>query len=219
MLRRVLMLLALFSLTLAGCASTGGTTDNGGNEPVDPANDTETDAWATKMYGDARVFYFVKQGAQGVAGASQKEIRYTLINKTHSLYRGLPDNQLKPEEYYISNADMMDVLNGLRKKCDFFEISREIGSRDPFKLAQAQPYTQTERFIAVEIIKDGVVNCAYLPRQPINDAVLASLNDEQKTYLRHFTDAQNIVVFYTRYALPRGTSSTGSGPNIRRNPR
>ena len=220
MLYRSLILLALLTVSLAGCASTGTTSNGGGEAPaVDASGDTETEAWATKMYGDARVFYFVKQGAQGVAGASQKEIRYTLINKTHSLYRGLPDNQLKAEEYYISNADMMDVLNGLRKKCDFFDLSREIGSRDPFAVAKSQAYTQTERFIAVEIIKDGVVNCAYLPRQPINDSVLASLNDEQKAYLRHFTDAQNIVVFYTRYALPRGTSGTGGGPNIRRNPR
>jgi hypothetical protein len=134
MLYRSWILAALLLLTLAGCASTGGTTDNGGgDEPVDPTSDTETEAWATKMYGDARVYYYVKQGAQGVAGAAQKEVRYTLINKTHSLYRGLPDNQLRADEYYISNADMMDMLNGLRKKCSFFEISREIGSRDPLQ--------------------------------------------------------------------------------------
>jgi hypothetical protein len=220
MLYRAWILSALLLLLLAGCA-TEGPSSNGGSEPVDSSGDTETEAWATRMYGDARVFYYVKPGAQGVTDKTQpqKELRYTLINKTHSLYRGLPDNQLKPEEYYISNADMMDVLNGLRKKCAFFELSREIGSRDPFAVAKAQSYTQTERFIAVEIIKDGVVNCAYFPRQPITDAILASLNDDQKAYLRHFTDAQNIIVFYTRYALPRGTSSTGNGPSMRRNPR
>lgn len=214
---RMLTLLGLTLLLLAGCASTGPVSDNGGETPA--GEDTETKEWANQMYGDARVFYYVKQGAQGVAGASQKEIRYTLINRTHSLYRGLPDNQLRADEYYISNADMMDMLNGLRKKCAFFDQAREIGSRDAFKLAQSQPYTQTERFIAVEIIKEGVVNCAYFPRQPINDAVLASLNEQEKERLRHFSSAQEIVVFYTRYALPRGTSSTGSGPNIRRNPR
>ena len=219
MLYRSWILAALLLLSLAGCASDGGSSTDGGGESADPVEETETEAWATKMYGDARVFYYVKQGAQGVAGAAQKEVRYTLINKTHSLYRGLPDNQLRADEYYISNADMMDMLNGLRKKCAFFDQAREIGSRDAFKLAQSQPYTQTERFIAVEIIKEGVVNCAYFPRQPINDAVLASLNEQEKERLRHFSSAQEIVVFYTRYALPRGTSSTGSGPNIRRNPR
>lgn len=213
--------LALFLATLmllAGCASVPDS--NGGTDtPSNPDADTEAPEWATRMFGDARVYYLVKQGAKGVAGASQKEIRYTLINRTHSLYRGLPDNQLRSDEYYISNADMMDLLNGLSKKCQFFDLAREIGSRDPFALAQAQPYGQTERFIAVEIIKNGVVNCAYFPRQPINDAVLQTLNDQEKQRLRHFGSAQEIVVFYTRYALPRGTSSTGRAPDIRRNPR
>jgi hypothetical protein len=211
---RFCLLATLFTVLLAGCQS--GPEGNGNVEDQNPGGDTESEAWATKMYGDARVYYFVKQGARGVKGASQKEIRYTLINRTHSLYRGLPDSQLRADEYYISNADMMDVLNGLRKKCEFFELSREIGSRDPFALAQSQPYSQTERFIAVEIIKDGVVNCAYMPRQPINDEILKVLSPEEKERLRRFSDAQDVIVFYTRYALPRGTSSTGRPAKIDR---
>ena len=210
---RFFLLLCSLTLLCASCASTGSpTTTDGTSEPVE-TSETEKPEWAEKHIGDVRVFYFVKAGARGASGVenneNQKEVRITLINRTHSLYRGMSDNKLAKEEYYLTNADTHDLLVILRDKTAFFDsgVSSNIGNRDPIKRAMADE--KVDRIIAVERIVDGKADCSYLSR-PREQYVVNPTEIERNRYKR-FNEAQEWVLRYSRWALPRGTSGDGFG--------
>lgn len=206
---RTLLLLLSFPLLLSACvaASEPGAAPRGGEALAD----TETREWADKNIGDVRIFYYVKPGARGASGVDQnedqKEVRITLINRTHSLYRGLPDSRLAREEFYLSNADAHDLLVILQDKVRFFErnMAVNIGNSDPVKKAKAD--SRVDRIIAVEIIRDGKVDCSYLSRP--REQYIVNPGEAEKTRYRRFNEAQEWVLRYSRWALPRGGAGEG----------
>lgn len=206
---RFLLVLIFPALLCGACSSTSEPGD--GPRAADPSSDTETIDWADRNIGDVRIFYYVKPGARGASGVEhnedQKEVRITLINRTHSLYRGMPDSRLAREEFYLSNADAHDLLVILQDKVRFFErnMAVNIGNSDPVKKVKAD--SRADRMIAVEIIRDGKVDCSYLMRP--REQYVVNPSEADKTRYRRFNDAQEWVLRYSRWALPRGGAGEG----------
>jgi hypothetical protein len=102
----------LLVLLVAACESTPKSNDNGIDET---AEQDQLEQQAYEATGDVRVFYYVK-GMQLESAfrkgdmVSQEELRHTLLNKSHSFYRGVPDHQMRPEERLLYNSDMYDLL-------------------------------------------------------------------------------------------------------------
>ncbi len=204
-----LSFLLVVAALLGACASTGPAVNN-------PDSQEDREKLARARIGDVRVFYFIKpsQGGAGVDGETkpQREVRTTLISHGHTLYTGMPDSQLKDDEYYIWNEYAHDLLVALRDDVRFFEApgAVNIGDQDPVRRALNDP--AVERVIAVEVIRDGKVSCSYLARNWVRPG--ESLNNEQKTRYLKFNRAQELVVYCIRHALPRGTAARGDGGNI-----
>lgn len=217
MLSRLFIAASLIAvMTLCACASTGG---GGGTTTPTETNPEDTEKLALQKIGNVRVFYYVKAGTvgggsghSGVPTSTQKEIRTTLINKGHAMYEGMPDNQMKEDEYYLWSADMHDLLVVLRDQVKFFESpgAVNIGERDAIARASSDP--SVDRMIAVEVIRDGKVACSYLARNWVAGG--ATLTDEQKTRYKKYNEAQEFILRCIRNALPRGTARPGVGDDI-----
>ncbi|MCC6575240.1 MAG: hypothetical protein IT462_15795 [Planctomycetes bacterium] len=209
---------AIFVLTmtlLGACASAGG----GTTQPTDTGDPEQQEKLALDKIGSVRVFYYVKGGTigggsghSGVPTATQKEIRTTLINKGHAMYEGMPDNQLKEEEYYLWSVDMHDLLVVLRDQVKFFESpgAVNIGEKDPIARATNDP--SVDRMIAVEVMREGKVACSYLARNWVAGG--AVLDSDQKARYKKYNEAQEFILRCIRNALPRGTARPGEGGNV-----
>ena len=211
------LLLAVLIVTLGACATTGG--GGGVDNPTPTTSGEDPEEFARKKIGDVRVFYYVKPGTvgggsghAGVPTSTQKEIRTTLISNKHSLYAGMPDNQLKDDEYYIWNVDMHDLLVVLRDQVRFFEApgAINIGDEDPINRAKNDP--TVDRMISVEVLRDGKVACSYLARNWVEGG--RQLDADQKVRYGKYNQAQELVLRCIRNALPRGTANRGEGGNL-----
>lgn len=209
MLRYALSCLLL--LTVAACSSgPGASNDPGPDAPPDERGNVEkVEREALARIGDVRVYYYQKAGTKPSAvrpGTTVEQPRqlHVLVNKGHSFYADTPDYKMLPEERLLNSVDMHDLLVILRDQMGFFErgASLNIKGEDPIRRADREE--RTDRMIAVQQIKDGKVNTSYFARRIQEESIDAA---RSKT----FNDCQAIVLQALANALPRGSTSEGSG--------
>ena len=207
-MRKAAFLFLLLALALSACASSTG--DDAGastDGSIDPNGDADRlESEAAGVIGDVRVFWYVKSAMLPGAGGrdvEQREQRSILINKGHSFYRGMPEQNMRKEERFLMNVDMYDVLITLKDR-GFFSKGNAVNvlSDDPVERADRE--LQTTRMIAVQQIKDGKVNTSYFARREGEDVL-----DRDRALA--FNECQSIVMRAIAGALPRGDADYGAG--------
>ena len=207
-MRKAAFILIAFAFVLSACASGGGTGGNiSTNGDIDPNADADTlEKQAYEVIGDVRVFWYVKNAllpGSGGREVEQKEQRSTLINKGHSFYRGMAEQDMKDEERFLMNADMYDLLTAL-KAIGFFDKGNAVNILSDEPVDRADRELQTTRIIAVQQIKDGKVNTSYFARR-INE------HEADRDRAKVFNDCQAVIMQAIAGALPRGTAGVGAG--------
>jgi hypothetical protein len=191
-----------FVLLFAACSGTGNTPNPGGGMDHD-----EAEEFAYSRTGDVRVFYYIKPSS-AIVGAHSGGVReqsrqlHILVNRSHSDYLGQPESRLRPEERFMHNADMHDLLVVLRDKVGFFDRGNAVNIRDQDPVSRADNDPQISRMIAVEQVRGGQVNTSYF-------AIGVNENDIQR--YRSFERAQAWMLEAVRVALPRGHAGHGVG--------
>jgi hypothetical protein len=203
----------IFILLLAACESTPKSNDEGTVDET--ATQDELESQAYEVTGDVRVFYYVKDMLLDSAfkkgeTVPQEELRHTLLNKSHSFYRGVPDHEMRSEERLLYNSDMYDLLK-IFKALGFFEKghSENIFGDDP--IARADNQSSTTRILAVEVIKDGKVNTSYFARRAGENIMTDDKSDEEIRRAKCFNECQAVFMQAIAGALPKGDAGYGGG--------
>lgn len=199
-------LLACLSLLLLAACTTG----TGETYDPPPGELDEIERMAYERTGDVRVYFYIKPRAilrtagENSRVVEQREVRYVLVNKGHSFYRGEPDYRMAKEERLLYNNEMHDLLVVLRDQFGFFRRGNSVNilNDDPFARADREP--NTGRMIAVQQIIDGKVNTSYFSRRLNEEAIDAGR-------AKSFNDCQAIVMEVVAKAIPRGTAGQGEG--------
>lgn len=198
--------LSLILLLMLAACSTGApkenTTDGGGIDPESEQLETQ----AYEATGDVRVFYYIKNTlVPGSSGreVEQEEQRSVLLNKGHTFYRGVPDQDLEKEYRFLYNADMYDLLKIL-KELGFFAKGSAVNIFADDPIARADSERTTTRMIAVETIKDGKVNTSYFARR-------SNEHEADRDRAKLFNDCQAVLMQAIAGALPRGDADYGEG--------
>jgi hypothetical protein len=205
----------IFVLLLAACESTG-PKDNSVDDGIDPL--AEQDALELQAYdvtGDVRVFYYVKDMMVESARkkgemVGQDEIRHTLLNKSHSFYRGVPDHQMKKEERFLHNTDTYDLLK-IFKELGFFAKGHSVNIFADDPIERADNESSTTRVIAVEVIKDGKVNTSYFARHTGENLIDENADEITRARSIAFNECQAVFMQAVSGALPRGGVGYGDG--------
>lgn len=146
---------------------------------------------------DLRVFYSVAESAQSINGYSAAALRLTILNESHSMYRGLREADYSKDEVILSDKNMRLLVETLAEHGRFFDPDQaeEIGATDPFVLAQSQPEIRT--LIAVEIIRSGRVACFILKRPP-EPSWGAPATDPKRARWMRYLDCQRVLIEFVR---------------------
>lgn len=200
-------LLLLAALAITGCATTQ--TGGGGFDEMPNATEEEREQVAFERTGDVWVYYYVKRAQLPSAReegtyVEQPEQLYVLVNKSHSLYQGLPDHRMKKEERFVWNADMYNFLVVLRDQMGFFDKGNAVNILDEDPIKRADREGRTTRMIAVRQIKNGKVNTSYFARH-------ADEHNTNKDRARVFNNCQDLFRQALSTALPRGDVEYGAG--------
>lgn len=204
---RTFALLTLL-LLVAGCA-TGSAGGGGGYDEMPNATDDEREKIAFDRTGDVWAYYYVKRAQLPSAHregtyVEQPEQLYVLVNKSHSMYQGLPDHRMKKEERFVWNADMYNFLVVLRDQMGFFKKGNSVNILDEDPIKRADREGKTTRIIAIRQIKNGKVNTSYFARRDDEH-----LLDQDRA--RAFNNCQDMFRQALSTALPRGDVEYGAG--------
>jgi len=198
---RQLICILLLAMATSACTTSGGQQADELEGDFAMIEDT-----AYQRTGDVRIYYYIKParmvGAHAEGVVEQRRMLAVLINRGHSSYQGLPESRMLPEERFLYNADMHDLLVALQRQIGFFErgMSVNIRSQDPVERANNE--RDTSRMIAVQQIKDGEVNTSYFG---------IAQHEESKRRFERFEEAQALILYAIGEALPRGQAGQGSG--------
>ena len=208
------ILLIMLALFIGACSTGGGSSSDGSGldagDNIDPnADEDQKEAEAYGATGDVRVYFYIKaasvQGGIRTSGGSmveQDEQRHTLVNKSHTFYMGKADQDAPPEQRFLRNTDMYDLLQ-IFKELGFFESGASVNIFGDEPIARADRERNTTRIIAVEIIRDGKINTSYFARRENEHEV-----DKDRAKL--FNDCQAVMMQAIGGSLPRGNADYGT---------
>ncbi|MDC1142478.1 hypothetical protein OAU50_05265 [Planctomycetota bacterium] len=189
------------AVSLTGCTTTQKTPTpfKGIEDPV------KLEKAVHEYIGDVSVHYYVKRmSVEGTRGdtVEQKESHFTLVNRDHTFYQNQPEHEIAAHVFFLSNADMYNLLTVLKHKAAFFDSGNSINilADDPVARANSEP--STTRIIAVEQIHDGKVDTSYFNRRSMEHEI-------DKDRARRFNYAQDYILEAVRQADPRGSSGAG----------
>lgn len=214
-MHRFISILMIAGFFLCACATQDtAPVAGGGEDAIDAGADNEAlEEQAYEITGDVRVYYYVKEMMIDSAHKKgnmieQKEMRHTLINKSHSFYLGMPDHEMAREERLLYNSDMYDLLK-IFKELRFFDRGNSVNILGDDPIARADSEPNTMRIIAVEVIKDDKVNTSYFARRIGENTVdKGSAAYERSTA---FNECQAVLMQAVAGALPRGNVGYGPG--------
>ncbi|MCA8914154.1 MAG: hypothetical protein KDB90_01985 [Planctomycetes bacterium] len=217
---RYAILLVIMLACLCGCATTGNTSGGGGSDgtdSIDPnAAEDQKEREAYEVTGDVRVYYYVKrtlvkgafrttENGERTSGpmVEQEEQHHVLVNKSHTFYMHIADQDVPPEERFLRNTDMYDLLR-IFKELGFFKSGSSVNIFGDDPIERADRERTTSRVIAVEIIKDGKVNTSYFARHE-------NEHESDRDRAKMFNDCQAVLMQAIAGALPRGNADYGAG--------
>ncbi len=196
------ILLAILALAIAGC-----TTPSGDGVGTFDGDMNELERVSYERIGDVRIIYYVKETMVESArdkGTLTKQERqlHVLVNRSHTLRQGVPDHKLPPEERFLYNNEMHDLLVVFKDQLGFFEPGNATNILGEDAVAWADRDRSVTRVIAVEQILDGKVNTSYFARRMREDV---DDPDRAKT----FNQCQAFFLEALAKSIPRGSADYG----------
>jgi hypothetical protein len=193
---------SILALAIAGC-----TTPSGTGVGTFDGDMNELERVSYERTGDVRIIYYVKETMVESARdkrtmTKQERQLHVLVNRSHTLRQGVPDHKLPPEERFLYNNEMHDVLVVFKDQLGFFEpgIAKNILGEDA--VAWADRDRRVTRVIAVEQILDGKINTSYFARH-IDE------HDVNPERAKTFNECQAFFLEALAKSIPRGSADYG----------